>query len=55
MCGDFPDVEVQMDSMKLENARDILPKIIDIFTNIKEIADEKAAFQGFTNSSESIA
>ena len=40
VCGDFPDVEVQMDSMKLENARDILPKIIDIFTNIKEIADE---------------
>lgn len=40
VCGDFPDVEVRMDSMKLENARDILPKIIDIFTNIKEIADE---------------
>ena len=40
VCGDFSDVEVQMDSMKLENARDILPKIIDIFTNIKEIADE---------------
>lgn len=40
VCGDFPDVEVQIDSMKLENARDILPKIIDIFTNIKEIADE---------------
>lgn len=40
VCGDFPDVEVRMDSMKLENARDILPKIIDIFANIKEIADE---------------
>ena len=39
VCSDFPNVDVQMDSMRLENARDILPKIIDVFTNIKEIAD----------------
>ena len=40
MSNDFPDVEVIMDKMRLENARDILPQIIDVFSSIKAIADE---------------
>lgn len=40
VSNDFPDVEEIMDKMRLENARDILPQIIDVFSSIKAIADE---------------
>lgn len=38
-CASYQDIELERDDDLLENARDILPQIVDIFSKVKPIVD----------------